>query len=642
MAKRFVLTCLGHPELRTAEGKVVRIRVKKHLALLVYLAVERRQGHSRSRLVDLFWGRVQPERGRHSCATALSFLRGIFGKTAFTATRDQVRFHPAELALDLDPLAKGEIIGPDGEAVIDVDGFLRGFELDDCPEWSLWKEREHSHRMPAIHAGLLTLIDHGRRRGSHEEIMRRAERLLALDHLAEEGVRAKMEALALVGDRFSALRVFDEWKEQLAGELRAEPSGLVEGMASQLRKRGWEPKEPNPIPAVPAEQWRDRKFVGRRAEYRVLYETWEAVHQFEPRYLLIAGDSGVGKTTLAQRLVTAAGMEGASVSRVQCYQMEQRIPFAAIGGLVTGLLGRPGLAATSPEALAEVGRLVPGVKAHFPHLPPPKQGEGESARLLFAEGVIDLLTAVMEERPLLLVVDDIHNADEASLAVLHLVMRRLPKGRGLVVVTARLDAILGTPAERFSESGGQLRIDRLVLDVMPDDESDELLESLLDVSRQLPTRTERRALVSASRGFPMALELLAQDWGTNGPNCAALALRAITVDLRLVPPAGGNDPFARLVDRILAEISPPARQVLSVAAVLGNRLNDVRLYAIADLSLRGIMEGLSELVSRRVLRDMGGTLEFPNELLRAHAYRSVPKGIRIELHSGDGGQAPRC
>ncbi len=632
MAKRFVLTCLGHPELRTAEGKVVRIRVKKHLALLVYLAVERRQGHSRTRLVDLFWGRVQPTRGRHSCATALSFLRGIFGKAAFTATRDMVRFHPAELALDLDPLAKGEIIGPDGEAVIDVDGFLRGFELDDCPEWSLWKEREHSHRMPAIHAGLLTLIDHGRRRGSHEEIMRRAERLLALDHLAEEGVRAKMEALALVGDRFSALRVFDEWKEQLAGELRAEPSGLVEGMASQLRKRGWEPKEPNPIPAVPAEQWRDRKFVGRRAEYRVLYETWEAVHQFEPRYLLIAGDSGVGKTTLAQRLVTAAGMEGASVSRVQCYQMEQRIPFAAIGGLVTGLLGRPGLAATSPEALAEVGRLVPGVKTHFPHLPPPKQGEGESARLLFAEGVIDLLTAVMEERPLLLVVDDIHNADEASLAVLHLVIRRLTEGRMLAVLTTRADADRAAPATRIIEAAPRIATVRIELNPMPNGDCTLLLESILSRRTPTPSPPERRALVRASHGFPMVLELLALDWITNGTNCAALALRAFTAEFRQGP-TQQTDPFPGLVDRLLGEIGDSARKVLSLAAILGPQLGELDFYSIIDLSLGQTLEGLSELTSRRVLRDIGSGLEFMNELVRAHVYRSVPTSLRTHIHA---------
>ena len=632
MAKRFVLTCLGHPELRTAEGKVVRIRVKKHLALLVYLAVERRQSHSRARLVELFWGRVPHQRGRHSCATALSCLRTIFGKTSFTAARDLVRFHPADLALDLDPLEKGQIIGPDGEAVIDVDGFLRGFELDDCPEWTWWKEREHSHRMPAIHAGLLTLIDHGRRRGSHEEIMERAERLLALDHLAEEGVRAKMEALALVGNRFAALRVFDEWKEHLAAELQAEPSSLVEGMASQLRKRGWEPKEPNPIPAVPAEQWRDRKFVGRRAEYRALYETWEAVHQFEPRYFLIAGDSGVGKTTLAQRLVTAAGMEGASVSRVQCYQMEQRIPFAAIGGLVTGLLGRPGFAATAPEKLAEVARLVPGVKAHFPHLPPPKQGEGESARLLFAEGVIDLLTAVMEERPLLLVVDDIHNADEASLAVLHLVVRMVKEGRMLTVLTTRSDADGVTPATRITDAAPKPRTVRLELGPMPEADCTELLKGILAETVSSPSPPQRRVLVRASQGSPMVLELLAQDWITNGTNCTALALRAFTAEFRQGS-TPQTDPFPRLLARLLGEIGHSARQVLSLAAILGPQLGELDFYAIIDLSLGQTLEGLSELTRRRVLRDIGSGLEFMNELVRAHVYRSVPTPLRSHIHS---------
>ncbi len=631
MAKRFVLTCLGVPELRTAEGKVIKIRVKKHLALLVYLAIERRGSHGRSRLVELFWSGVPPKRGRHSCATALSVLRNIFGKAAFTAARDVVRFHPAELALDLDILQKGEVIGPDGEAVIDVDGFLRGFELDDCPEWSLWKEREHSNRMPAIHAGLLTLIDHGRRRGSHEEIMERAERLLALDHLAEEAVRAKMEALALVGDRFSALRVFDEWKAQLASELDAEPSALVDGMASQLRKRGWEPKEPNPVPAVPAEQWRDRKFVGRRAEYRALYETWEAVHQFEPRYFLIAGDSGVGKTTLAQRLVTAAGMEGASVSRVQCYQMEQRIPFAMIGGLVTGLLGRPGVAATAPEALAEIARLVPGIKAHFPNLPEPKQGEGESARLLFAEGVLDLLTAVMEERPLLLVVDDIHNADEASLAVLHLVVRRTNEGRLLAVLTTRPEAERATSAMRVTDAAPMFRRVRLDLSTMPDDDCTQLLDSILTGTAPLPSPPQKRAIVRASHGFPMVLEFLAQDWIANGAACTALALRAFTTEFREGPNKQA-DRFKPLVDRLFGEIGHSSRQVLSLASILGPQLGELDLYSIIDLSLGQTLEGLSELTGRRVLRDVGSRLEFMNELVRAQIYRSVPAPMRTHIH----------
>jgi predicted ATPase len=290
-----------------------------------------------------------------------------------------------------------------------------------------------------------------------------------------------MEALVLAGDRFSALRTFDEWKERLADELDAEPSSLLEGMAAQLRKRGWEPREPVAMPPVPAEQWRDQKFVGRRAEYRKLYETWEATHQFRPRHVHVVGDSGVGKSTLAQRLVTAAGLEGASVARVQCYHLEQRLPYAAIRGLIAGLLGRPGVAATAPPALAEIARIVPQVRDHFAVLPAPRPSEGETARLLFAEGVMDLFGAVMDERPLLLVLDDYHLSDEASLAVLHLILRRLDRGRYMVVVTTRPHDEAETPqARRIREGMARLRMDPLTLHPMSDDESSELLGVILE------------------------------------------------------------------------------------------------------------------------------------------------------------------
>ena len=161
----FVLKCLGVPELRTRDGRIVRIRVKKHLALLVYLAVERRRSHERARLAELLWPDAPSDKARHSCATALSILRRVVGGSAFTTVRRAVRFTPGDFELDLDRLEAGELIGPGGEAIIEVDGFLRGFDIDDAPDFCMWKEREHVRRLPTIHAGLLTLIDHGRRRG---------------------------------------------------------------------------------------------------------------------------------------------------------------------------------------------------------------------------------------------------------------------------------------------------------------------------------------------------------------------------------------------------------------------------------------------------------------------------------------------
>jgi len=626
----YYLKCLGIPELRAPDGKAVRIRVKKHLALLVYLAVERNRPHSRDRLVDVFWPHAPRDRGRHSCATAVSLLRSILGKDSLIHTRAGLRFVPTGLTFDLDYLESGQIIGADGEPLLDVDGFLRGFDIDDAPEFMFWKEREHVRRMPAVHAGLLALIDHGRRRSSHDEIMMWAERILSLDHLAEEGIRAQMEAFALVGDRVSALRIFDEWKDRLLDELGAQPSRMVDGMAVQLRKRGWQPSRAKPTPAVPAEQWRRTSFVGRRHEYQHLYEVWEGVHHYQAKHLLITGDSGVGKTTLAQRLVTAAGLEGASVSRVQCYHVEQRIPYAAVSSIVLGLLDRPGVSSAAPSALAELARIIPQVRELFARLPEPQSVEGESVRLLFAEAVVDLLRALLSERPVLLVVDDWIYADEVSRAVLHLITRRIDDRRFMLVATLRAD--VGTEYQAAEADLSSLVGARIALDPMPREDCLDLLDAILPPDHPAPSSTEKRALVAASRGYPMALELFAHDWVISGPGCMGLALRAFTTAYQSSK-SGGADPFRELVARLMNDLTPSMRQCLFLAAVLGPNLGDLAVYSSLDLTLSQTMESLAALTDRRILRDVGSGTEFMNELVRAHVYGAIPAPLRVQLHS---------
>ncbi|MCA9723624.1 MAG: trifolitoxin synthesis, TfuA, partial [Gemmatimonadetes bacterium] len=70
------LFCLGHPVVVGPDGEPVRLRTRKHLALLIYLAIEPPVSHRRDRLAALLWPRATTEEGRHSLATALSMLRG--------------------------------------------------------------------------------------------------------------------------------------------------------------------------------------------------------------------------------------------------------------------------------------------------------------------------------------------------------------------------------------------------------------------------------------------------------------------------------------------------------------------------------------------------------------------------------------
>jgi len=131
---------------------------------------------------------------------------------------------------------------------------------------------------------MLVLIDRCRRTGDTRQIEQVADRMLALDELSEDAIRAKMEARAFAGDRLTALEIFEAWKRKLAEELQAVPSEMVEGIAIRLRRRGWERTTLANIPNVPTDQWRNRPFIGRNTEYQMLYEMWEAARSGSPKH----------------------------------------------------------------------------------------------------------------------------------------------------------------------------------------------------------------------------------------------------------------------------------------------------------------------------------------------------------------------
>jgi DNA-binding SARP family transcriptional activator/tetratricopeptide (TPR) repeat protein len=629
-SQRF-LRCLGQPALYTSAGEPVRFRTRKHLALLVYIAVENRV-HRRDRLAELLWPNVSATEARHSLATALSVLRPRVGIEALETSRDQVRLLPGSVRLDLERLEAGDILGSELTAPLEVAPFLDAFDVSESAEFTHWKDRVQARLLPVIKDALLVLMDRCRRTGDTRQIERLADRMLALDELSEEAIRAKMEARAFAGDRLTALEIFEEWKAKLAEELQAVPSDLVEGMAVRLRRRGWERTTLANIPNVPTDQWRGRPFIGRAAEYCVLYELWEGVPKGIPGHALILGDSGVGKTTLVQRLTTAAGLEGAAISRVQCYDVEREIPYSTLSGLIIGLMDRPGVSATSPEALAELSRTVPQVRQRFPHLPRPNDSQGETVRIRLTEAFLEMLTAIAEEHPVVLVVDDLHLADDVSLAVLHLVMRR---ARGLpimVVLVARSGEMAqATQALRLRESGSALGITEIDLAPLSEDESREMLESLVPSDEPQPGVTSRRALLRAAAGFPMVLELLVQDWKVSGEQSLALAIDAMTTDLR--SHAAGRSAYTKILDRITRSLDNITQNVLNMAAILGRRLNELENYGIVDLSIGQTMTGLADLVNRRVLRDGATGLEFANELIRTACYIGVPTSLRHLLHS---------
>lgn len=630
MESRRYLRCLGQPALFAPTGELIRFRTRKHLALLVYLAVEPRRAHPRDRLAELLWPAGSRAEARHSLATALSTLRPRVGPGVLETDRDRVTLLPTSLALDLDRLTEGDILGSEVTGPLEVASFLDGFDIPESGEFGMWKDRQQARLLPPIKDALIILIDRSRRTGDSRQIEQLADRMLAVDELSEEAIRAKMEARAFAGDRLTALRIFEEWKKKVGEELGAAPSDLVEGMAVRLRRRGWERTALTHIPTVPTDQWKGRPFIGRAAEYRVLYEGWERMRKGAPGHALVLGDSGIGKTTLVSRVTTAAGLEGAAVSRVQCYDLEREIPYAAISGLICGLLDTSGASATPPEALAELARAVPEVRRRFPSIPPPSDSQGETARIRLTEAFHQMLLAICEEHPVILVVDDLHLADDASLSVLHLVMRRSRGQPIMVLLIARTGELSRSPHASGLREASEFEVREIDLPPMSEQECRDLLRSLVPTDRSHPSPSILRTLLQAASGLPMVLELLIQDWQSHGNESLALAIGAMTSEFH--GSQGPSIAYRHILTHISAALDAQSRNVLNLAAVLGHRLNDLDMYDLLEVTPGQCVAGLSRLAEFRVLRDGSQGLEFSNELIRAHAYAAIPSPIRRTLH----------
>jgi DNA-binding SARP family transcriptional activator/tetratricopeptide (TPR) repeat protein len=632
MPASYYLRCLGAPGLEGPDGHPIRLRTRKQFALFIYLAVEPPQAHRRDRLAEMFWPRVSGPEARHSLAIALSTFRTKLGPRSVQADRDHLQLSLAGLELDLTRLERGDVLGDEFTPPLDIANFLDQFEPPDSTDFLHWRDRQQARLFPAIREGLLRLIDRCRRTGNFRQIEVLADRLLGIDHLSEDGIRAKMEARAFDGDRLSALKLYEAWRESLRAELGAGPSPIVEGIATRLRRRGLERTTGNEIPTVPTDQWKGHRFVGRSREYRALYESWERTARRDSTSALILGDSGVGKTTLADRLTTAAGLEGASAVRTQCYEVDREIPYAALSGLVRGLLDRPGASCTRTGALADLATCLGEVRQRFPSLPAVEPLQGEAVRVRLAEATHELVSAVAEEGPVILVVDDVHLADDASIAVIHQLLRRTREQPVMVVLTARPIELDRSPsARRLRENAPSLGISAVEVPPMTEDESRELLAALVEGAAVTPTLAEQRTLLGAAGGFPMVLELLVREWLAEGRDALALTFSAMTTD-----PAQGSraeHAYRALIERLIQELPPEIRNVLNLAAILGNRLNDLEMYGLVDLTLARTMTGMTALADLRLLRDNGKELGFRNELIRAQAYMNLPSTLRRALHS---------
>jgi len=619
----FRLLTLGAPLLVSAAGEAVRYRTRKHFALLVRLALEPGKRFARDYLIDLLWGDAPASHGAHSLAQALTVLRSTIGRAHVLGQAMTVGVAPGVIDVDVLHL---------DDCTADIRGrFLEGFELR-ARGFEEWKDATAVRLYPRIRDCLVQRMDAGRRVGDFDSVERHAQVLENLDPLSEDALRGIMEARAWAGDRTNALQAFGRFETRLREELGVAPRPDIVRMADLLRagrRPVQRPREGEPPPRE-ERRFEPETLIGREREFSALYDAWLDVRRGQPRLMVVTGDPGIGKTTLVNAFVSTCQMEGACVSRTQAYDAERELPFAVLAELVRQLTLQKVIQGADPEALSELTRITPEIYTVYPGVAKPVDWAPEITPLRLADSFLKAVAAAAEDSPLVLVVDDIQAADNASVAILHLVARKLESQRLLLILTARSADLRLTSSSALTGDTSLSGLRAIDLDALSVDSATALVNRIAAEGKERFGDAPVSRILKAGAGNPLALELLTREWATHGAESLVKQLESLDTQ---PSPSIGIPPVIRTVfDKQTHRLEARTRAVLDLAAVLGRRLSELGLYCIVDCSPGEAASHISRLLEDGVLREVQGKLEFRNELVRAQAYYGMAASLRKQMH----------
>ena len=345
------------------------------------------------------------------------------------------------------------------------------------------------------------------------------------------------------------------------------------------------------------------RLIGRAAELAALEAALADACIEQPSVAFVAGESGVGKTRLLAELERIARERDVLVLTGDCVDLgESELPYVP---LVSALrpLARSGDEALTDSVRAAVAPLLPGSSAD-----PPPPGI-DQARLF--EGLLSLLDALGRERPVLLVIEDLHWADRSTRAALTFLAHSLTNERVLVVGTYRPDELHRRHPLRslLAELERDPRTRRVALEPLT---HDELADQLEDILGEAPTAELLQRLWKRSGGNPLfSEELLAA--GVDGLGAAPDTLR---------------DALMLRVERL----SDPAQEILRIVAV-GQRLEHPVLAEVSGLDERALRDTLREAVESHILlAGDDGWHRFRHALLREVVDDDLLPGERATLH----------
>lgn len=339
-----------------------------------------------------------------------------------------------------------------------------------------------------------------------------------------------------------------------------------------------------PVPTVEFRVYFDGMLLGRAAELALGEELLARLEEGRGGVLVCSGEPGIGKSTFVRAIADRADARGARVGLGRAWEAFAAPPYFPVR-----------------QALSELGIDLDAILG---------QASGEMAaanRLVAFDRVLRALRDVARERPIVLMLDDLHAADVASLELAALVARSVARLPIALVATTREVELADAPdrADLIAKLGREGT--RIAL-------------------RRLSAETVREWLTTVGFGGDAA-EVARVTEGN--PLFVEEAVR-VGLDRFAALAAGG---VSAILDAHLARLTPEARAVLAAASVLGRVASLVDVARLADVTIDRTASAAREGARVGVLSASPDRIEFGHVLLRDALYRSLEPSQRARLHA---------
>jgi class 3 adenylate cyclase/tetratricopeptide (TPR) repeat protein len=374
--------------------------------------------------------------------------------------------------------------------------------------------------------------------------------------------------------------------------------------------------------------------VEREAELAILRQLIDEALAGHGRLALVAGEPGVGKSRLAAAIGDEAQARGMRVLIGHCVEMSGAAPYLPYVEIIEQAISSPRSPLALREALGdvapEIARIAPALRRVFPDIPPPIEMPAELARRYVWNSLSEFLGRAAQGQPLLLVLEDLHWADESTLLLTEYLAPLLPEMPVLVLGTYRdIELDLQRPLARVI---GELERRRLVEQVSLRRLSLDGLRAMLQaLAGQRAPEKLARMIDRETEGNPFFVEevylhlvesgVLLDEHGRVRPD-VRLDEASVPESIRLV--------LGQRLDRLAV----PTREVLVAAAVAGRIFTSDLVGEVTGAGPDALAEAFDEAERAQLVKPGRNPdqLMFSHELIRQTLLSGVSAVKRERLH----------